>query len=243
MPTRARLCGLPTDGRVIGTVGRLEPQKNFPLLIDVFARIAKDQPDTTLVIAGDGSARAALERQVQATGLGPRLRLLGHQDDIARVHHALDLFVQSSDYEGTPNAVLEAMAFENPIVATAAEAPRRLLATARRRGSCRAATELRLESAIREALATQRGARAGRAAPAPASRASCRSSRGWRVSRASTRNCVARYPAVTSGRRVPACGDAAVKALVLRVVATHLGAAQVRRRGCRWRKLSGRTAR
>ena len=46
--------------------------------------------------------------------------LTGHTEDIAGFHHALDLFVQSSDYEGTPNAVLEAMAFETPLVATSA---------------------------------------------------------------------------------------------------------------------------
>src|SRR5262249_39933045 len=47
-------------------------------------------------------------------------QLCGHRGDVARLHHALDVFVQSSDYEGTSNAVLEAMALETPIVATAA---------------------------------------------------------------------------------------------------------------------------
>lgn len=112
--------GLPGEAVVIGAVGRLEPQKNFALLIDVFARLAAGFPAAMLVIAGDGSLRDDLARRAAATGLGDRLRLLGHCDDIQQVHHALDAFVQSSDYEGTPNAVLEAMAFENPIVATAA---------------------------------------------------------------------------------------------------------------------------
>ena len=44
--------------------------------------------------------------------------MIGHPTDVPGFHHALDLFVQSSDYEGTPNAVLEAMALESPIVAT-----------------------------------------------------------------------------------------------------------------------------
>jgi glycogen(starch) synthase len=73
-----------------------------------------------LLIAGDGSLRRALEEQA-ASQLAPRsYRLLGHWADVSTFHHALDLLVQSSDYEGTPNAVLEAMAFGTPVVATAA---------------------------------------------------------------------------------------------------------------------------
>jgi glycosyltransferase involved in cell wall biosynthesis len=50
--------------------------------------------------------------------LGPQCLLLGHRQDVADLHQAFDLFVQSSEYEGTPNAVLEAMAMETPLVAT-----------------------------------------------------------------------------------------------------------------------------
>ena len=59
-------------------------------------------------------------RKSAALNLGDRCRLVGHVDDVVPAYHAFDLLVQSSDYEGTPNAVLEAMAFEVPIVATAA---------------------------------------------------------------------------------------------------------------------------
>ena len=76
-------------------------------------------PALRLVIAGDGSLRGDLEAAcAHARRLDDCCRLTGHVDDVASVHHALDLFVQSSDYEGTPNAVLEAMAFETPLVAT-----------------------------------------------------------------------------------------------------------------------------
>ena len=51
-------------------------------------------------------------------GLDEACLLLGHRNDVPLLHHAFDLFVQSSDYEGTPNAVLEAMSLETPIVAT-----------------------------------------------------------------------------------------------------------------------------
>jgi len=110
--------GFPSDAFVLGAVGRLEPQKRFDLLLDAFARIARSDSRLRLLIAGEGSARRALEAQIAALGLGNRCRLAGQQADIVGVHHALDLFVQSSEYEGTPNVVLEAMALETPVVAT-----------------------------------------------------------------------------------------------------------------------------
>jgi len=114
---RARF-DLPGEAFVLGAVGRLEPQKRFDLLIGAFADLSKRHPGLRLLIAGEGSARQPLERQIDALGLGGRCRLVGQQTDIVAFHHALDLFVQSSDYEGTPNVVLEAMALETPVVAT-----------------------------------------------------------------------------------------------------------------------------
>jgi glycosyltransferase involved in cell wall biosynthesis len=112
--------GLTPDQVAIGAVGRLEPQKRFDLLLDAFAALHARRPETRLIIAGDGSLRQSLEDQRQALGLQDSVILTGHVADVTGLHHALDLFVQSSDYEGTPNAVLEAMAMETPIVATEA---------------------------------------------------------------------------------------------------------------------------
>jgi glycosyltransferase involved in cell wall biosynthesis len=105
---------------VIGSVGRLEPQKRFDLLLEAFSEFRRAVPQARLVIAGDGSLRASLEEQRQRLGLSGSCTLAGHVADVIGFHHALDLFVQSSDYEGTPNSVLEAMAMETPIVATEA---------------------------------------------------------------------------------------------------------------------------
>jgi glycosyltransferase involved in cell wall biosynthesis len=119
--TAARLrFGLSSADLIIGAVGRLEPQKDFHLLIDCFASVVRTVPKARLVIAGDGSLRAALQAHIDRLGLQEQCRLLGHVDDVPLLHHTFDLFVQSSHYEGTPNAVLEAMAMESPIVATAA---------------------------------------------------------------------------------------------------------------------------
>jgi glycosyltransferase involved in cell wall biosynthesis len=112
--------GLEPQHIAIGAVGRLEPQKRFDLLIEAFAALGTKRPDLRLIIAGDGSLRRALEEQRDGHGLKDRVILTGHVADVVPLHHAFDLFAQSSDYEGTPNAVLEAMAMETPIVATEA---------------------------------------------------------------------------------------------------------------------------
>jgi glycosyltransferase involved in cell wall biosynthesis len=110
--------GLPADRTVIGAVGRLEMQKRFDILIEAFAELRRRHPQIILAIAGDGSLRSELEGKIKALSLNGDCRLLGHQKDVPLVHHALDIFAQSSEYEGTPNSVLEAMALESPIVAT-----------------------------------------------------------------------------------------------------------------------------
>lgn len=112
--------GLEPNHVAIGAVGRLEPQKRFDLLLEAFAVLQINRPELRLVIAGDGSLRHALDHERRALGLADSVILTGHVGDVISLHHAFDLFVQSSDYEGTPNAVLEAMAMETPIVATEA---------------------------------------------------------------------------------------------------------------------------
>jgi glycosyltransferase involved in cell wall biosynthesis len=112
--------GIPEGAVVIGSVGRLEPQKRYDLLIEAFAQLRQVDARLILLIAGDGSQRAALEALAAQRELGSSCILLGHRPDVVATLHALDLFIQSSDYEGTPNAVLEAMAVEVPVVATRA---------------------------------------------------------------------------------------------------------------------------
>jgi glycosyltransferase involved in cell wall biosynthesis len=118
-PARAAL-GLAPHDVVIGAVGRLEPQKRFDLLLDAFAALRRSNPNLRLVIAGDGSLRRALHEHRRALNLEHTVIFPGHVTDVTTLHHAFDLFAQSSDYEGTPNAVLEAMAMETPVVATEA---------------------------------------------------------------------------------------------------------------------------
>ncbi len=112
--------GVAAQEKVIGAVGRLEPQKRFDVLLEAFARLQSSGCELRLLIAGEGGERANLERIIHRLGLVNSCRLLGHRTDIVDLHHGFDLFVQSSDYEGTSNVVLEAMAMETPVVATRA---------------------------------------------------------------------------------------------------------------------------
>ena len=104
------------EGRRFVAVGRLTRQKNFSLLLRAFARIAKS--GDRLVIVGDGPHRKRLKRQAAKLGISERVNLPGHERSVAGLLKAADVFVTSSNYEGVPGAVVEALAAGMPIVAT-----------------------------------------------------------------------------------------------------------------------------
>lgn len=110
------------SGRSTGTackflaVGRLVPQKNYALLVDAFALHA--WPGDTLVIAGEGPERKNLGGRIARLGLGGRISLQGHVANTARLLDQADVFVVSSDYEGVPAVIIEALAAGLPIAAT-----------------------------------------------------------------------------------------------------------------------------
>jgi glycosyltransferase involved in cell wall biosynthesis len=159
-PAARAALGVTGDDVVVGAVGRLEPQKRFDRLIEAVAGVRLDLPHVRLLIAGEGSERPALESLISRLGLGTACRLLGRRDDIASFHHGLDLFVQASDYEGTSNAVLEAMALETPVVATAAGGTRELLRDGDDGVLVPEPTVASLALAIRRTLSDPAGARA-----------------------------------------------------------------------------------
>lgn len=102
----------------IVSVGRLEAQKNQKLLIDAFELIASDFPEYQLTIYGEGSLRKELEEYIKAKGLQERVFLPGNKNNIQEHIKDASLFVLSSDYEGIPNALIEAMAIGLPCVST-----------------------------------------------------------------------------------------------------------------------------
>ncbi len=103
-------------GRRFLAIGRLAAQKNFGLLIDAFSRIAG--PDDRLAIIGEGAARRTLEAQIARLGLGGKVRLPGHVSPLDAELAAADALVLSSDYEGVPAVVAEALAAGLPVVTT-----------------------------------------------------------------------------------------------------------------------------
>lgn len=115
---RAALAARPDD-RVIGTVGRLDPVKDFTTLARAFAVAWRRDPRLRLVIAGEGPERPAIEGVLAAEGLGDAARLLGHREDVAALLPGLDVYANSSITEGISLTILEAMAAARPVIVTA----------------------------------------------------------------------------------------------------------------------------
>jgi glycosyltransferase involved in cell wall biosynthesis len=112
-----RELGVPDDATVVGTVARLVPEKNQRLLIEVAAKVTEGTPARLLVVGG-GPLEADLRTQAQALGMADRVVFTGERDDVADLLGAMDVFVLTSDREGLPNAVMEAMSVGLPCVVT-----------------------------------------------------------------------------------------------------------------------------
>lgn len=102
--------------RILLGVGRLADQKNFALLIDVFARMAPAYPDWDLVILGAGPQHATLQAQAERHGLACRVVLPGVVGNAGQWYERADLYVMSSRFEGFPNTLAEALAHGLPAV-------------------------------------------------------------------------------------------------------------------------------
>jgi glycosyltransferase involved in cell wall biosynthesis len=103
---------------VLLCVGRLIRKKNVHLLIDAVAGLRAEFPQIRLLVAGEGEYREALRQQVEALRLHDTVQFLGFVDDVYRLLATCDAFVLPSQTEGMPIAVLEAMSFGVPIVAS-----------------------------------------------------------------------------------------------------------------------------
>ncbi len=110
--------GLPADALIVGGVGRLHYQKNYPLFLEVAAQVCERVPQALFVIAGEGSERDGLVEMSRTLGLADRVRFLGFVKEMPELYECLDLLLLTSHFEGTPLTVLEAMAMGVPVVAS-----------------------------------------------------------------------------------------------------------------------------
>lgn len=113
--------GITSSAPAILYVGRLDSQKRPDLFVEVAQRLLRVRPDWHFLLAGDGPLRSGLQRGIEKSGRQDRIHLLGRRADIPRLLKASQCFVLTSDWEGMPNIVLEAMAAGVPIVSTSVE--------------------------------------------------------------------------------------------------------------------------
>lgn len=110
--------GIEKNVPLVGIVGRLVPIKNHELFLQAASLIAESRPETTFAIIGDGELRETLEQRVGELSLDNNVRFLGWQRDLHRVYSDLDTLVLSSDNEGTPVSIIEALTAGCPVVST-----------------------------------------------------------------------------------------------------------------------------
>jgi glycosyltransferase involved in cell wall biosynthesis len=110
--------GIPADALVIGSVGRLVPQKGYSHLIEAAQQVVAQQANVYFLLIGTGRLAEELQHQAQRAGLGARFQFTGSRTDVEELYGIMDLFVSSSLWEGLPTVVMESMAAGVPVVAT-----------------------------------------------------------------------------------------------------------------------------
>ena len=110
--------GLPPEGPIIGTVGRLVPIKGHTWLLRAVPRVLAEFPQASVVLIGDGPLLGELKELADELGITPHVVFLGTRHDIPECLAVLDLFVLPSLNEGMGRALVEAMAVGSPVVAT-----------------------------------------------------------------------------------------------------------------------------
>jgi len=114
--TERKVCANRED--LIVAAGRLDENKNHVMLIHAFGRIAEEYPTVKLVIYGEGELRTKLEMLIAEKGLTDRISMPGNVNDIADRIGRARIFTLTSNTEGMPNSIMEAMALGIPVIAT-----------------------------------------------------------------------------------------------------------------------------
>ena len=101
---------------VIGMVGRLADQKNYPFALEIMAKLRHVMPDAVLIAAGNGPDEMLIKAQIGMLGLEDHVMMLGRRADVNRLYQAFDLFLLPSLYEGFPVAGVEALSSGLPVL-------------------------------------------------------------------------------------------------------------------------------
>jgi glycosyltransferase involved in cell wall biosynthesis len=109
--------GISPERPVVGIVGRLEAIKRVDLFLDVARCLSRELPSACFVIAGAGREESALRDTLRGSDLERQTHFLGEREDIYDVMRAIDLLLVTSDHEGMPTVLLEALALGVPVVA------------------------------------------------------------------------------------------------------------------------------
>jgi glycosyltransferase involved in cell wall biosynthesis len=110
--------GFEPESFVVGTVGRFDPIKNLPILVESLARACREISTLRGFLVGNGPMFADVGSLVEQAGLSDRIQMLGFREDARKLIQSMDLFVLSSFSEGTSMALLEAIAAGVPVVVT-----------------------------------------------------------------------------------------------------------------------------
>ena len=110
---------LPDSQPVVGTVAVFRPQKRLLDWLAVAALVAQARDDVQFLVVGDGPQMPQVRSRIHELGLADRVRLTGFREDGRRLVGLMDVYLMTSEFEGLPLAMLEAMSLGKPVVATA----------------------------------------------------------------------------------------------------------------------------
>jgi len=123
---------IPPNHIVIIGVGRLVKQKNWDMFIKAAQIVLAKNKEITFIIAGDGTCKSRLIKQIIQYGLESNIKLIGYVENISLVYSMADIFLSTSKWEGLPYSYLEALYFEIPMIVTKTES----IEYFRKKGNC-----------------------------------------------------------------------------------------------------------
>lgn len=119
--------GIEEGTLVVGHVGNFVYAKNHLFLLEIFAKVLEQEPNSKLLLAGDGELRQDIEQKIEELGIREQVVLLGMRNDIPQLLQAMDVYLFPSVYEGLPIALVEAQAAGLPCVISDTIAPESMM--------------------------------------------------------------------------------------------------------------------